>query len=216
MKTYRSPARIAGILAILSVTLLSGCAASVALPAADDAINPVCASVVVALPDAVVDLPKRETNAQGTGAWGSPTSVVLRCGVPVPSPTSNLPCVLAGTVYWLRDGTNAPDYVFTTYGRDPAIEVSVEQKDGVSPGVVLFELQNAAAISPATSECTEIEDSLGADTSGDAGTDDGTSTSTPAPADSTEPVAPVAPATDEPSDPATPVTPTATPGPIRQ
>ena len=181
MKTLLSPVRVAGILAVLSATLLSGCASAVALPAAQDAIDPVCASVVVALPDAVVDLPKRETNAQGTGAWGSPTSVVLRCGVAVPSPTSSLPCVLAGTVYWLRDGSNAPNYVFTTYGRDPAIEVVVEQKDGVSPGVVLFELQNAAAISPATSQCTEIEDSLGADTSADTGTDGGT-TPTPGPA----------------------------------
>ena len=165
MKTLLSPVRIAAVLAVLSATLLSGCAASVALPVADDAINPVCASVVVALPDTVVDLPKRETNAQGTGAWGSPTSVVLRCGVPVPAPTSNLPCVLAGSVYWLRDGTKAPTYVFTTYGREPAIEVVVEQKDGVSPGVALFELQNAASISPEKSKCTEIEDSLGADSS---------------------------------------------------
>lgn len=167
-------------LAVLTATVLSGCSSIVALEPAADAINPVCASVVVALPDTVVDLEKRETNAQGTGAYGSPTSVLLSCGVPVPDPTATLPCVLAGDVYWLRDGTDAPNYVFTTYGRDPAIQVVVQQKDGVSPGVVLYELQDAVGLSPEESQCTEIEDSLGADV--DTGTSTPTPTPTPTPA----------------------------------
>ena len=159
-------------LGVVLASLLSGCAHTVALEPAADAVNPVCASIMVALDD-VIDLPLRETNAQGTAAWGDPTSVLLFCGAPVPDPTSALPCVLAGDVYWLRDGTDAPTYTFTTYGRDPAIQVVVEQKDGVSPGVVLFELQDAVGLSPETSQCTEIEDSLGADID--------TSTSTPTP-----------------------------------
>ena len=114
-------------LSVVTASLLSGCAATVALEPAADAVNTVCADMVVRLPDTVADdLDLRETNAQGTGAWGTPDSVLLRCGVEPPAPTSELPCVLVGSVYWLRDGTNAPNYVFTTYGREPATEVIVD------------------------------------------------------------------------------------------
>lgn len=133
----------------------------------------------MALPETVVDFPSRETNAQGTGAWGSgsgkyPTSVLLRCGVPVPSRASTLPCVLVGDVYWLRDGTDAPTYIFTTYGREPATEVIVTQRSDVSPGAALYDLQNAVDVTKSTAKCTTVEDSLG--TSDGAG-----STSTPEP-----------------------------------
>jgi hypothetical protein len=119
---------------------------------------------MVRLPEVVGELPLRETNAQGTGAWGSPTSaVLLRCGVDVPEPTSTLPCVLVDDVYWLRDDADAPNYVFTTYGREPATEVVVN-RDVISPGAALFELVNAVGASSETGACTEIEDSLGAPT----------------------------------------------------
>jgi hypothetical protein len=102
----------------------------------------------------------RETNAQGTGAWGTPTAVILRCGVAEPAPTSTLPCVLVDDVYWLRDGTNAPSYVFTTYGRSPATEVIVDS-NAVSPGAALYDLVGAVSFTTETGACTEIEDSLG-------------------------------------------------------
>lgn len=164
---------------VVTAGLLSGCAATVALEPAADAVNTVCADMVVRLPDTVADdLDLRETNAQGTGAWGDPSSVLLRCGVEPPVATSELPCVLVGSVYWLRDGTNAPNYVFTTYGREPATEVIVNS-DIAAPGVVLYDLENAVAQSAETGGCTEIEDSLGADTS--------TSTPTPTPTPTVKP-----------------------------
>ena len=150
-------------LSVVTASLLSGCAATVALEPAADAVNTVCADMVVRLPDTVADdLDLRETNAQGTGAWGTPDSVLLRCGVEPPAPTSELPCVLVGSVYWLRDGTNAPNYVFTTYGREPATEVIVDS-DVAAPGVVLYDLESAVWQAESVSGCTEIEDSLGAD-----------------------------------------------------
>ena len=150
-------------LSVVTASLLSGCAATVALEPAADAVNTVCADMVVRLPDTVADdLDLRETNAQGTGAWGTPDSVLLRCGVEPPAPTSELPCVLVGSVYWLRDGTNAPNYVFTTYGREPATEVIVDS-DVAAPGVVLYDLESAVSQAESVSGCTEIEDSLGAD-----------------------------------------------------
>jgi uncharacterized protein YceK len=147
-------------LAAVVVLLLSGCAPIVALDRADDGINPACASVVVHLPDTVNGLAKRETNAQGTGAWGTPTSVILRCGVPVPGPTAALPCVTAGGVDWLLDEKDAPNYVYTTYGHDPAIEVIVDQ-NAATPGLALKDLASSVSYSPENGHhCVDVSDSL--------------------------------------------------------
>jgi len=163
---------IAGLIALGALT---GCVQTVSLDPAEDAQNPGCAEVMVRLPDAVGDLALRETNAQATGAWGSPSSVLLRCGVAIPDRASLLPCVLVEDVYWLRDDTDAPNYVFTTYGRDPATEVIVN-RDVTSPGSALFDLVDAVGATESTASCTEIEDSLGAPT-----IDTSTPTPTPAP-----------------------------------
>jgi hypothetical protein len=147
--------------AVIALGTLSGCAQTVAIDPAVNGTDTDCAEVVVRLPDTVSDLPLKETNAQGTGAWGDDsTAVLLRCGVPVPDPTSTLPCVQVEDVYWLRDDADAPNYVFTTYGRDPATEVVVN-RDAVSPGAALFDLVNAVGYTTETGACTDIEDSLG-------------------------------------------------------
>ncbi|NYF11311.1 hypothetical protein HDC94_002467 [Leifsonia sp. AK011] len=106
--------------------LLAGCAPTVALEPADDAASPLCAEVTVRLPDAIDEFAARETNAQATGAWGQPVAVVLHCGVPTPAPTAEFPCVTVEGIDWLRDDTDAPSYVFTSYGRTPAVEVVVD------------------------------------------------------------------------------------------
>jgi hypothetical protein len=128
---------------------LAGCAPIVALQPAKDAINPACAKVIVALPETVANLPSRETDAQGTAAWGTPTGVILHCGVPVPDPTSTLQCFTIKGVDWLSDGKDAPNYIFTTYGRDPAVEVIVNS-DTVSGVSALTDL--AFAVSNITPE----------------------------------------------------------------
>jgi hypothetical protein len=149
---------------LIALGALTGCAQTVALKPAEDAKNPGCAEIMVRLPELVGELPLRETNAQATGAWGSPTSaVLLRCGVEIPEPTSTLPCVLVEDVYWLRDDADAPNYVFTTYGREPATEVIVN-RDEISPGAALYDLVNAVSATTETGACTEIEDSLGSPT----------------------------------------------------
>jgi len=148
--------------ALIALGALTGCAQTVTLEPAADAKNAGCAEVMVRL-DNVGDLPLRETNAQGTAAWGSPASVLLRCGVAIPDRASTLPCVLVDDVYWLRDDADAPNYVFTTYGREPATEVIVN-RDKISPGSALFDLVDAVGATKETAKCTEIEDSLGAPT----------------------------------------------------
>ena len=86
--------------AVLGLSLV-GCAGQVPMTPAKDANNPECASVTVRLPDTVAELKKRETNAQATGAWGTPASVLLTCGVDVPGPTT-LPCVSVNDVDWIE------------------------------------------------------------------------------------------------------------------
>lgn len=163
---------LAAALAPFALLVLSGCAPTVPLDAAPDAANPECAEVIVRLPDAIDDAAqrdagadpagfwlKRETNAQGTGAWGNPAAILLRCGVPVPGP-STLLCVSLDGIDWLRDDSQAPNYIFTTYGRDPAVEVVVDG-DRASGTNALVALRLAVGSIPATGACTNPDDVLG-------------------------------------------------------
>jgi hypothetical protein len=152
---------VAPVLVLIAVaTLLSGCSPIVALKPAPHANDSSCADVIVRLPRTVQNLPRRETNAQATGAWGDPAQVLLRCGVTVPS-ASDLPCVTVDGQDWLRDDTNKPNYVFTSYGRTPAIAVVVDQST-LTPGLVLSDLSSVVAFTqPNGRKCLSVEDSLG-------------------------------------------------------
>jgi hypothetical protein len=148
------------VLALVATAVLSGCSQTVAFDAAPDAANPLCADVIVRLPDEVADdFERRQTNSQGTAAYGDPSVALLRCGVAVPGPTSTLPCVETDGVFWLRDGEDDPNIVFTTYGREPAIEVIVNRNE-VAAGVVLLDVSRAVKYTTATGRCIDIEDSL--------------------------------------------------------
>ena len=153
--------------------LLTGCSPIVALDPAPHANDPACADVIVRLPSTLENLPRRETNAQATGAWGEPAAVLLRCGVTVPV-ASDLPCVQTDDIQWLRDDSKAPDYVFTSYGRTPAITVVIDQKK-LSPGPALQDLEPLIAFTkPNGHRCLSVEDSLG-------GTPNPSPTATPSP-----------------------------------
>jgi hypothetical protein len=145
---------IGAVLLLGAAASLTGCSAIVALDPAPDAASPDCAAVSVRLPDAIDGLARRETNAQATGAWGEPTAVVLHCGVPVPPPTSTLPCVTppGGAVDWLVDDTDEPTYVFTSYGRTPAVSVVIDNTvvSGVS---VLDAIDVAVSQLPTSGSC---------------------------------------------------------------
>lgn len=144
----RSGARSAALVGATCATLLvSSCASAVPVEVAPYATDPVCAEIVLALPDDLGDdLPGLDTTAQATAAWGTAAApVVLRCGVEPLGPTTDR-CVSVETpggpsVDWVvvagdgsdatqgstTDGTGTPatDWTFTTYGREPAIEVHV-------------------------------------------------------------------------------------------
>ncbi|TBN58475.1 DUF3515 family protein [Glaciihabitans arcticus] len=146
------------LLAALALTL-TGCVQTVSLRPAEFAVDPLCAQVMVDAPSDVAELPIRETNAQGTLAWGSPAAVLLRCGVPEPDPTATLPCYEVGGVFWLVDDAGSPNYVYTTYGRSPATEV-ILNRDLVAPAPALLDVSRAVAATTATSSCTEVADTL--------------------------------------------------------
>ena len=153
-----------GITGVAVAGLLTGCSATVSMTPADAANDPGCAAVTSRLGlirDGDVDGQQRRwTDAQATGAWGdpdrpgTPTTVLLTCGVEVPGP-STLTCQRVGGVDWLMDDSEAPNYRFTTFGRDPAVEVYLDY-DTVSGATVLDALSAAVGQLPTTgAECTE-------------------------------------------------------------
>jgi hypothetical protein len=145
-------------LAVVVAGLLTACAPTVALTPAGNATNAKCASVVVLLPATVSTLAQRQTNAQGTGAWGTPADILLRCGVPVPDP-NRLPCVTVDGIDWLRNDKDAPVYVFTTYGRNPAVAVTINSKNVHADGnQALNDLAIAVAQIPSRHHCVAPEE----------------------------------------------------------
>ena len=153
----RRTARAAtAVLLSVAAVALAGCAAAVPMQPADDAVNPDCANVIVHLPASVADQPERETNAQATGAWGDPASVLLRCGVQPYGPTT-LPCDNVNGVDWIRDDSADPLYTFTTYGREPAVEVTLDS-EAASSSSTLVDLTNAVSVIPQTEQCLNVDD----------------------------------------------------------
>lgn len=140
-------AKLAGAIAGVAIlAALTGCAPTINLTPAADATSAKCAGVIARLPDSVSDLSQRQTNAQGTSAWGPKGDIYLRCGVAVPAPTSTLVCVTVDGVDWLRNDARAPLYVFTTYGRTPAVAVYVDSGNVKADGnAALTDLQSAVA-----------------------------------------------------------------------
>lgn len=120
----------------------------------EDANNPLCAEVVAMLPDTVAGEDRRWTNAQATGAWGSPSAVLLTCGVTPPGP-STLRCATVDGVDWIIDESEAPRYRVTTYGRTPAVQVFFED---VSSREVLDAVSPLVSALPQNAVCVDRED----------------------------------------------------------
>ena len=143
-----------GALVVASIALaigLSACTATVNLEAAPLANDPACAEITVRLPDVIGDQSKRATNAQATGAWGNPSSVILRCGLE-PVTVSSLTCVTASEVDWVVDDSKSPSFRFITFGRSPATEVIVDST-AVAGVTALDAVAQAVKNIPASKTC---------------------------------------------------------------
>ncbi len=150
--------RRTGVASVLTLgLLLAGCAGIVPMEPAEDANNPLCAEVIVRLGD-VAGLPKRETNAQATGAWGEPASILLTCGLEPPAPTT-LPCLEVNGVDWIIDDSLKPTYIFTTFGRTPAVQVALDS-NVVSGSTVLADLALPVSSIPQERACTNLADTF--------------------------------------------------------
>ncbi|KAA9111649.1 DUF3515 family protein [Microbacterium rhizomatis] len=133
---------------------LSGCTSAVSLQPAAAANDPACADITVHLPASVSGQDRRWTDAQATGAWGDPASVILTCGITPPGPTT-LPCTPVAGVDWIIDDTDAPRYRVTTFGRVPAVQIYLDN-DVVSSADVLDTLSRIVATLPTDgSACTD-------------------------------------------------------------
>ena len=150
MKKYFTLAYSSALL-FASLTL-TGCTANVSLEAAADSNSYACAEFSVRLPDSVDSLAKRPTDAQATAAWGNPTAVIARCGLPEVS-ASKLRCVTASGVDWLVDEAKAPTYRFISFGRKPATEVIIDSSK-VSGANVLDEISKAVQRTKLIRTCT--------------------------------------------------------------
>ena len=153
--TRPAPLR-AALVAAAALGALTGCTSAVQVDAAPDAAQPVCAEVFQTLPEEVAGAERRETTSQGSAAWGDPP-VVVRCGVEVPGPTSD-PCQVVeapdGTaVDWVVSEPEDGRVVWTTYGRTPAVELSMPDLPEVTTAAPLDVAEAVTAIE-ATRACT--------------------------------------------------------------
>ena len=117
--------------AAVALLALTGCARAVTLPPADEAADAGCASVTVSLPEQLGEgslsqpLERRDTTSQATAAWGDPSAITLRCGMPEPAPSTSR-CIQVGPVDWLEVAQEENVWTFVSYGRSPATEVVID------------------------------------------------------------------------------------------
>lgn len=137
--------------AVAATLATSGCASTVSLEPAELANDPACADVTVRLPESIAEHAKRVTDAQATGAYGDPTAIIVRCGLPGVT-VSQLRCVSTSGVDWLVDDAEAPRYRFISFGRQPATEVIVDSEKAVGVST-LDALAPAIKSIPATATC---------------------------------------------------------------
>ncbi|WP_194377298.1 DUF3515 domain-containing protein, partial [Streptomyces durbertensis] len=98
---------------------------------------PECVRLLKRLPDELAGRGREDVRTQGVAVWGD-GDVVLRCGLRPPPPSVD-PCVAVDDVEWLllEARSQGDRKVLLTYGRDPAVEVSLSQEvDGVDAALI--------------------------------------------------------------------------------
>jgi len=122
---------------------------------APSASDPACAGLTGRVPATVLGRQAVSTDVAGAATWGDP-AIVLRCGVPPPGPTTDA-CIAISGVDWVFSETDAA-YRFVTYGRTPAVEVTVplDVERSSASGA-------AAALSPAVEPIPQQNQCIGLD-----------------------------------------------------
>nr|WP_240895387.1 DUF3515 family protein [Kineococcus siccus] len=127
--------------------------------AARDGGSPACARLLARLPGSLDGLARVPQGAAGVAVWGADQEVVLRCGAAVIGPTTK-ECLPVGpdeatSVDWVRDAQSDRAVRFLTYGRDPAVEVTVRFAGGDPSGAPSRLVDLAAPVGqvPQTRSC---------------------------------------------------------------
>jgi hypothetical protein len=111
---------------------------------------------MVRLPATLSTADRVWTDAQATASWGTPSEVILACGVPVPGPTT-LKCIAFHGVDWIVEPTKDYTYRVTTFGRTPAVQLLIDTKK-IDSNAVLSAVSLAASTLPTKgSGCTAPE-----------------------------------------------------------
>ena len=116
------------VVVVVAAAVWAYLANSRGVEAAPDAANPACATLLDALPQTLGTLGRTLQGAQGVASWGD-EQVVLRCGALVLGPTTKA-CIPVGpdagpSIDWVQDAANDRAVRFLTFGRTPAVEVTV-------------------------------------------------------------------------------------------
>lgn len=142
------------------MALTAGCATTEAVEPGPYADDPVCAEVMLALPQEIGDYSQRPTTSQATSVWGDPSAVVLRCGVEPMGPTTD-PCVSPAGIDWVW--TDGEDHLrLHSYGREPAVEVLLDT-ERLSEDTTMnaqFALVEPVSMIEQTRECIDIQDAM--------------------------------------------------------
>ncbi|MEV6574784.1 DUF3515 family protein [Streptomyces sp. NPDC051577] len=128
------------------------------VPAGPFARTAPCTEVVARLPDHLMGRGRDAVDGAGTAGWGG-RAVVLRCGVEPLAPTIDT-CVDVNGFDWVLDDARVKRdgvWVFTTYGREPAVEVSFTR--GSQPaGDALVTINDALGGLVRTAKCLALSD----------------------------------------------------------
>ncbi|WP_435300443.1 DUF3515 family protein [Timonella sp. A28] len=151
----------AAVALLAGTMLLAGCTPTISVRAGVDATEPICAKVVLTLPDEVLGQKRVKTNSQATAAWGEPGSAItFTCGVEPPQPTTEDCQSITAQVFgeeqvfdWITNSTDN-GFTFVSYGRSPAMMVQVPASlDTPQPTAALLDVASAVAKVEATSAC---------------------------------------------------------------
>lgn len=159
----RRKSSVFATLAIVSVSglTLSACTPVISVQAGKYATEPICADVVLALPDVVLDQEKVKTTSQATAAWGEAgKAITFTCGVESPDPTTEDCQSITTNVYGVEETFDwimvkgDSGFTFVSYGREPAMMVQVPNSlNAQQPTAALLDVANAVSKITATHAC---------------------------------------------------------------
>lgn len=164
----RPPRLTAAALVVVPLVVgLTGCSGAVGVEPAPRGYDQLCSQVYTALPDSIADLQRRETTAQGAAAWsGVPTgssdgrevTVVLRCGVDQLSALDTAGGCQAvegdgASVDWIPVDDGDGRTTWTTYGREPAVELQMPADASVT-STAPQAVAKAVSLIPQTAACS--------------------------------------------------------------